>query len=256
VELERRMATASAGLRRRRPLKKAALFCVLLVLPLSQRPFARWGHPHPRSDAVSICVVLVRDATHHPCQMVPSKAALMRRATPPAAARGRPQAARRHRVAAACRLLRVVCRTSSAASGLLQLPVVRCNCPSSVATAAGRPLGIRPCGAVAATCIDLVSSAQCFVLEDSAPSRRNPVKSVPLRAAAPIGAWAPLVPHLHRRHLQPPPKVRCPLRTAARRLRQTRVSSSALRLQRYRCTIRCNIYIENCRSHGQALRVA
>jgi hypothetical protein len=101
---------------------------VLLVLPLSQRAVARWGYPHPRSDAVSIYVVLVCDATLHPCQMVPSKAASMRRATLPAAARGRPQAARMHRVAAACCLLRVVRRTSSDAIARCPLqppPVVR-----------------------------------------------------------------------------------------------------------------------------------
>jgi hypothetical protein len=45
------------------------LFFVLLVLPLSQRPFARWGHPYPHSDAVSICVVLVRNATPHRCDV-------------------------------------------------------------------------------------------------------------------------------------------------------------------------------------------
>jgi hypothetical protein len=39
VELELRMATASAGRRRRRPLENAAVFFGLLVLPLSQRPF-------------------------------------------------------------------------------------------------------------------------------------------------------------------------------------------------------------------------
>ena len=183
------MATVTAGLRRRRPLENAVSFFVLLVLPLSQRPCARWGYPHPRSDAVSICVVLVRDATHHPRQMVPSQAASMRRAAPPAAARGRPPAARRHRVAAACCLLRVVCRTSSAAGRSLQPPVVRCNRSSSVATAAGRPLGIRSCSAVAATCIDHVSSAQCVVLQDSAPPDETR-RSVPLGAVAPIGMWA------------------------------------------------------------------
>ncbi len=30
------------------------MFFGLLALPPSQRPFARWGYPHPRSDAVSI----------------------------------------------------------------------------------------------------------------------------------------------------------------------------------------------------------
>jgi hypothetical protein len=110
------MATVTAGLRRRRPLEKAASFVVLLVLPLSQRPVARWGYPHPRSDAVSICVVLVRNATLHPRQMVPSKAASMRRAALLVAARGRPQAARRHRVTAAWCLLQAVLCT-----------VVRCN---------------------------------------------------------------------------------------------------------------------------------
>jgi hypothetical protein len=99
-------ATASAGRRRRRPLENAAVFVALLVLPLSQRPCARWGCPRPRSDAVSICVVLERNATHHPSQMVPSKAASMRRAALLAVARGRPKAARRHRVAAAWCLLR------------------------------------------------------------------------------------------------------------------------------------------------------
>jgi hypothetical protein len=34
--------------------ENAAVFFGLLALPLSQRPFARWGYPHPRSDAVSI----------------------------------------------------------------------------------------------------------------------------------------------------------------------------------------------------------
>ncbi len=37
VELELRMATASAGRRRRRPLETAAVFVVQLVLPLAQR---------------------------------------------------------------------------------------------------------------------------------------------------------------------------------------------------------------------------
>ncbi len=101
------MATASAGRRRRRPLETAAVFVVLLVLPLSQRPFARWGYPYPRSDAVSICVVPVCNATLHARLMVPSKTASMRRAALPVAARGRPQAARRYRVAAAWCLLRV-----------------------------------------------------------------------------------------------------------------------------------------------------
>ena len=55
VELALRMVTASAGLRGRRPLENAAVFVVLLALPPSQRPCARWGCPHPRSDAVSIC---------------------------------------------------------------------------------------------------------------------------------------------------------------------------------------------------------
>ena len=55
--------------RRRRPLENTPLFFVLLVLPLSQRPFARWGHPYPHSDAVSICVVLVRNATPHRCDV-------------------------------------------------------------------------------------------------------------------------------------------------------------------------------------------
>ena len=40
MELELRTATASAGLRRRRPLENAAVFFVLLELPLSQRPCA------------------------------------------------------------------------------------------------------------------------------------------------------------------------------------------------------------------------
>ena len=52
MELELRTATASAGLRRRRPLENVAVFFVLLVLPRSQRPCARCGYPHPRSDAV------------------------------------------------------------------------------------------------------------------------------------------------------------------------------------------------------------
>ncbi len=46
---------------------------------------------------------------------------------------------------------------------------------AAASSAAGRPLGIRSCSAVAAMCIDHVSSAQCFVPEDSVPSRRNPV---------------------------------------------------------------------------------
>jgi hypothetical protein len=112
----------------RRPLENAAVFFVLLVLPLPQRPCARLGYPHRQSDAVSICVVLVLNETHHPCQMVPSKAASMRRAALPAAARGRPQAARRHRVAAAWCPQHVVRRTSSAATAgrpLQPPPVVR-----------------------------------------------------------------------------------------------------------------------------------
>jgi hypothetical protein len=67
------------------------------------------------------------------CQARPHR---VRRVALPAAARGRPQAARRHRVAATCCLLRAVSR------------------PSPVATAAGRPVGIRSCDAVSATCID------------------------------------------------------------------------------------------------------
>jgi hypothetical protein len=69
------------------------------------------------------------------CQARPPS---MRRAAPPKAARGRPQAARRHRVTAACCLLRVVCRTSSAAGRPLQLPFVRCNRRRSSASAVGR----------------------------------------------------------------------------------------------------------------------
>jgi hypothetical protein len=131
VELELRMATASAGRRRRRPLETAAVFVVQLVLPLSQRPFARGGYPYPRSDAVSLCVVPVCDATLHPRLMVPSKTASMRRAALPVAARGRPQAARRHRVAAAWCLPHVVrCRWS----------VVRCNRRRSSVASCARSL--------------------------------------------------------------------------------------------------------------------
>ncbi len=37
-----------------------------MLLPLPQRPFARWGYRYPNSDAVSICVVGLLNATVHP----------------------------------------------------------------------------------------------------------------------------------------------------------------------------------------------
>jgi hypothetical protein len=52
VELELRMATASAGRRRRRPLENAAAFVVQLVLPLPQRrppPVVRCNLRYARS---------------------------------------------------------------------------------------------------------------------------------------------------------------------------------------------------------------
>ena len=144
--------------------------------------------------------------------------------TPDGAQPGRIDATRRRRQlhgvgrrlrAGTASLPRAVRRASSAARRPLQPPVVRCNRPSSVATAAGRPLGIRSCSAVAATCIDHVSSAQCVVLQDSAPSRRNPAFGTAGSGCSHrhVGMR---VPRLHRRHLQPPPVVRCRLRTAAR----------------------------------------
>jgi hypothetical protein len=107
---------------------------------------------------------------------------------------------------------------------------VRCNRPLSVATAAWRPLGIRSSSAVSGTCIDHVSSARCVVLEDSVPSLRNPVKSVPVRAVncshRRVGtAGATSAPAAFATAAGGPLSVencRC-------RLRQTRVSSSALR---------------------------
>ena len=56
--------------------------------------------------------------------MLPSKAASMRRAALPVAARNRPQAARRHRVAAAWCLLRETCCGLSPACRPLQPPLV------------------------------------------------------------------------------------------------------------------------------------
>ena len=66
----------------------------------------------------------VRIETLHPRQMLPSKAASMRRAALPVAARNRPQAARRHRVAAAWCLLRETCCGLSPACRPLQPPLV------------------------------------------------------------------------------------------------------------------------------------
>ena len=178
------MATVTAGLRRRRPLENAVSFFVLLVLPLLQRPCARWGYPHPRSDAVSICVVLVRDATHHPRQMVPSQAASMRRGAAGSctgSAAGCAQAPRRCRVLSAAR----------------RLPhVVRCNRLSSVATAR-RPLQPPPVARLASDRVALsqrrasitsqARNALCCKIRLPPDETR---RSVPLGAVAPIGMWA------------------------------------------------------------------
>jgi hypothetical protein len=156
MELAIRMATASAGLRGRRPLENAALFVVLLVLPLSQRPCARWGCPHPRSDAVSVCdgAGAYRNSA----------------STPDAAKQGRIDATcgaagSCTESATGCAQAPRRCRVVSAAGDMLRA-VSRM---SSVATAACRPLGIRSCAAVSATSIDHVSSAQRVVVEDSVP---------------------------------------------------------------------------------------
>ncbi len=124
VELALRMATASAGLRGRRPLENAAVFFVLLALPLSQRPFARWGYPHPRSDAVLICDGA---GAHRNAASTPDAAKPGRIDATCGAAGGCTGST------AGCAQAPRSCRVVSAA-GCLLLP--------SVATAAGRLLGI------------------------------------------------------------------------------------------------------------------
>jgi hypothetical protein len=145
-----------------------------------------------------VCVVQVRNATLHPRQMLPSKAASMRRAALPVAARGRP-------------------RLRTGTSSLP--PVVRRM--SSVATA-GRPLQPPQVVRLASDRVAL-SRRPASITSQARDDLCWNIRFLPTKSV-----FGTIISgqHLHRPGLQPPPVVCRLLATAARCLLQTLVGAA------------------------------